>query len=133
LKNRGSFVVAPRQPRGWLLHLYSVNPVPMFKSKLLGLLFFLLLSATSGWAQTRRAATPPPEDEDYKEVTVVVTVPKAVSAIRDYGKILLSRSDDKSRIERLSDRFRRKTEQDVVDVKVEVPKNWVTKKLGIAE
>lgn len=106
----------------------------MFKSKVLGLLIFLLLVATSGWAQTRReTAPPPPEDPDYKEVTVVVTVPKAVSAIRDYGKILLSRSEEKSRFERLTDRFRHKTEQDVVDVKVEVPKNWVTKKLGIAE
>ena len=105
----------------------------MFKRKLLALLVMLLLAGTSGWAQTRRAPPPPAEDPDYKEVTVAVTVPKAVSAIRDYGKILLSRSDDKSRLERLTDRFRNKTEQDVVDVKVEVPKNWVTKKLGIVE
>ncbi|UOQ67289.1 hypothetical protein [Hymenobacter volaticus] len=93
----------------------------------------LLLTAVSSQAQSRRAADPPLPDPQYKEVKVSVTLPKAVNVIRDYGKILLSRNSEKDRLSRLTDRMKDKTDKPVVEVTVDVPKNWVTRKLGLAE
>lgn len=103
-------------------------------SKLLTLLVaLLLLTAVSSQAQSRRETNVTPTDPQYQEVKVSVTLPKAVSVIRDYGKILLSRNSEKDRLSRLTDRLKDKTDKPVVDVTVEVPKNWITRKLGLAE
>ena len=97
------------------------------------LLVVLLLVALSGRAQSRRESEVPAGEAPYQEVKVRVTLPKAIGIVRDYSKILLSRNDDKDRLQRLTNRFRGKTAKPVVEVTVEVPRNWVTKKLGLAE
>ncbi|WP_375438285.1 hypothetical protein [uncultured Hymenobacter sp.] len=102
-------------------------------SKLFTFLVLLLLLSTSSWAQSRRAVDPSRPDPQYQEVKVNVTLPKAVSVIRDYGKILLSRNGEESKLNRLTNRLKGKTEKPVVEVTVDVPKNWVTRKLGLAE
>ncbi|UOG76079.1 hypothetical protein MTX78_05620 [Hymenobacter tibetensis] len=102
--------------------------------KLLTLLLALLLfTAVSGQAQSRRAADPPLPETEYKEVTVSVTLPKAVNVVRDYGKILLSRNSEEGKLTRLSKRLKDKTDKPVVEMTVEVPKNWLTRKLGLTE
>ncbi|MBC8084664.1 MAG: hypothetical protein H7Z21_15815 [Hymenobacter sp.] len=107
--------------------------MPFSKLLLLPVFAMLLLLATSGRAQGRRGAESPPRNPQYREVRVSVTLPKAVNVIRDYGRILLTRNQDKGKVQRLADRFRDKTAKPVVEVTVEVPRNWVTRKLGLAE
>ena len=102
--------------------------------KLLVLLAALLLLAAGSRAQGRPvAALPGQPTRQVREVRVSVTLPKAVGIVRDYGRILLSRKTEKDRLRDLTTRFREKTSQPVVEVTVAVPRNWLTRKLGLAE
>lgn len=102
--------------------------------KLLTLLVtLLLLTAVRCPAQSRRPADPPLPDLQYKEVKVSVTLPKAVNIVRDYSKILLSRNSEQDKLTRIKKRLKNKTDKPVVEVTVDVPKNWVTRKLGLVE
>ncbi|HEX8429415.1 hypothetical protein [Hymenobacter sp.] len=105
----------------------------MSLGKLLMLLTFLQFLAMSSQAQSRPVANAPKEDPQYKEVTVSVTLPKAVNVVRDYGKILFSRNSEKDKLSRLTNQLKNKTDKPVVEVKVEVPRNWITRKLGLTE
>ena len=97
------------------------------------LVALLLLTAVSCPAQSRPAVATPPPGPQYQEVKVNVTLPKAVSIVRDYGKILLSRNSEKDKLSRLRDQLKNKTDKPVVEVTVDVPRNWVTRKLGLVE
>ncbi len=105
----------------------------MSPGKLLTLLAFLLLLPMSSQAQSRPGAEVPKQDPKYQEVKVSVTLPKAVSIVRDCGKILLSRNNERDKLGRLIKRLKDKNEELVIEGTVDVPKNWVTRKLGLAE
>jgi hypothetical protein len=96
-------------------------------------LVLLLLASTSCWAQAPKGSAAPASATPPEEVNVSIEVPKAVNVLRDYGQILLSDSDDQNKLQKLKDRFRKKTTKSTVDVTVTIPKNWITRKLGLTK
>jgi hypothetical protein len=102
----------------------------MFSPKAFFLLAALLLLAGRSRAQSRADSPPPPPER----VTVNVELPKAVGLLTDCTKIIFSRDEeDDDKLNRLVQRFRARKEKPVVTLQVEVPKNKVTKSLGIVE
>lgn len=91
----------------------------------------VLLTVTRIWAQAPAPAATQPAPS--QEVKVSIEVPKAVNVVREYGQILLSNNDDQEKLQRLKSRFRKKTDKSVVDVTVTVPRNWLTRKLGLVK
>lgn len=100
----------------------------MSAKKLSVLLVALLLKATSGRAQ---APAPPPE-ADYQLVSV--PVPRAVSLLSDVASVLLLRDPDgKGKVQALLDRRRERSEKRDQSIRLRIPKNGLTRTLGLVE
>jgi len=77
-------------------------------------------------------ARPPAADPDYQQVTV--PVPRAVSLVTDVAAALFSRnSDGKSKVQDIMDRRRKRSESGDQSVKMSIPKNGLTRTLGLVE
>ncbi|HEX8328587.1 MAG TPA: hypothetical protein VF629_13680 [Hymenobacter sp.] len=104
----------------------------MSSKKLPILLAALLLKATTSLAQSASPpARPAPADPDYEEVSV--EVPRAVTLITDVARVLFSRDDSKSKVQAIIDKRRARSEKRDQTLKVTVPKNRITRTLGIVE
>ena len=77
-------------------------------------------------------ARPSAADPDYQQVTV--PVPRAVSLVTDVAAALFSRnSDGKSKVQDIMDRRRKRSESGDQSVKMSIPKNGLTRTLGLVE
>ncbi|HEX8506134.1 MAG TPA: hypothetical protein VF630_12265 [Hymenobacter sp.] len=92
----------------------------------------MLLKATSSFAQS---ASPPPRpdqpDPDYEQVSV--EVPRAVTLITDVARVLFSRDDSKSKVQAIIDKRRARSEKRDQTLTVSVPKNSITRTLGLVD
>lgn len=96
--------------------------------KLPFLLPFLLLRAGGALAQTQ---PPPPSDPDYEQVSV--PVPRAVSLIVDAASVLFSRNEDENKVKALVDRRRERSRKGDQSLRFTIPKNKLTRTLGLVE
>src|SRR5688572_13592388 len=104
----------------------------MSSKKLPVLLAALLLKVTSSLAQgTPAPATPPPPDPDYQQVSV--PVPRAVSLISDVAIVLFSRDTNKDKVQDLVDRRRARSEKRDQSLLITVPRNKLTRTLGLVD
>jgi len=104
----------------------------MSTKKLFVLLVALLLKAASGRAQTSNPIPPPPPDPDFQQVSV--PVPRAVSLLSDVANVLLTRDNSgKGKVQALLDRRRERSEKRDQSIKLNIPKNGLTRTLGLVE
>ena len=105
----------------------------MSSKKLPILLVALWLKAASSAAQTQPAPPPPPApDPDYQQVSV--SVPRAVSLLTDVASVLLSRDNQgKDKVQALIDRRRARSEKRDQSLNISVPKNRLTRTLGLVD
>jgi hypothetical protein len=102
--------------------------------KKLPLLFAaLVFKATSSLAQSQPTpARPAAPDPDYEQVTV--PVPRAVSLVTDVASALFSRNaEGKSKVQDILDRRRKRSESGDQSLRVSIPKNGLTRTLGLVE
>ncbi|GAB3856667.1 hypothetical protein GCM10028822_29320 [Hymenobacter terrigena] len=92
------------------------------------LLPFLLLWAGAALAQTQH---PPPPDPDYEQVSV--PVPRAVSLIADAASVLFSRNEDENKVQALVERRRERSKKSDQSLRFTIPKNKLTRTLGLVE
>jgi hypothetical protein len=101
----------------------------MSTKKLSVLLVALLLKAASGKAQTPAA---PKSDADYQQV--IVPVPRAVSLLTDVASVLITRDPDgKGKVQALLDRRKERSEKSDQSIRLSIPKNGLTRTLGLVE
>lgn len=103
----------------------------MSSQKLPILLTALLLRAASGAAQTHALPTPSPPDPDYQQVSM--PVPRAVALVVDVTKVLFSRETAADKLQALIDRRRTRSERRDQSLTIPVPKNKLTRTLGLVE
>ena len=96
--------------------------------KLPFLLLFLLLRAGGALAQTQ--SVPPPEP-DYEQVSV--PVPRAVSLIADAASVLFSHNEDENKVKALVERRRERSRKGDQSLRFTIPKNKLTRTLGLVE
>jgi hypothetical protein len=100
----------------------------MSTKKLVVLLAALLLKAASSKAQTAQ----PPSNPDYQQVSV--PVPRAVSLLSDVASVLLTRDPDgKGKVQALLDRRKERSEKRDQSLRLSIPKNGLTRTLGLVE
>jgi hypothetical protein len=104
----------------------------MSRKKLPVLLAATLLKLTAGWAQTAPPvpAAPPPA---AKEQQVSVPVPRAVSLLADVVGVLVSRTEGQDKVQTLLERRRERSKKGPQTVDFSVPKNRLTRALGLAD
>ncbi|MBF9143366.1 hypothetical protein [Hymenobacter properus] len=93
----------------------------------------MAFKVTSSLAQSQptpaRPATP---DPDYQQLTV--PVPRAVSLVTDVASVLFSRSPEgKSKVQEILDRRHKRSETGDQSLRVSIPKNGLTRTLGLVE
>ena len=105
----------------------------MSRKKLPLLLVALVFKVSSSLAQSQPTpARPPVPDPGYQEVTV--PVPRAVSLVTDVAAALFSRnSEGKSKVQDIIDRRHKRSETGDQSLKVSIPKNGLTRTLGLVE
>lgn len=102
----------------------------MPSQKLPFLLTALLLRAASGAAQgTMPPAVSP--DPDYELMSV--PVPRAVTLIVDVARVIFSRDSGPDKVQALIDKRRARSERRDQTLTVTVPKNKLTRSLGLVE
>ena len=99
----------------------------MSPSKLPILLPFMLLRAGGALAQTQS----PPPNPDYEQVSVAV--PRAVSLIADAASVLFSRNEDENKVKALVERRRERSKKGDQSLRFTIPKNKLTRTLGLVE
>lgn len=102
----------------------------MSSQKLPILLTALLLRAVSSAAQTHAPPSPMPAP-GYEEVSV--PVPRAVSLVVDVAKVLFSRESSADKVQTLIDRRRTRSERRDQSLSISVPKNKLTRTLGLVK
>lgn len=100
------------------------------RQKLFVLLIALLCKGVSGRAQSRPVPSAPP---DSTQQQVVVPVPRAVSLLIDVATVLFTRDTDKNKLQTLIDRRRARAEKGDQNLRITVPKNQLTRTLGLVE
>ncbi|MBJ6108213.1 hypothetical protein JAO73_04275 [Hymenobacter sp. BT523] len=105
----------------------------MSRKKLPLLLVALACKVSSSMAQSQPTpARQPAPDPDYQELTV--PVPRAVSLVTDVAAALFSRSPEgKNKVQDIVDRRRKRSETGDQSLKVSIPKNGLTRTLGLVE
>lgn len=98
----------------------------MSPRKLPILLTSLLLRAGGVLAQT-----PAPPASDYEQVSV--PVPRAVSLIADAASVLFSRNGDENKVQAMIDRRRERSKKGDQNLNFTIPKNKLTRTLGLVE
>ena len=107
-------------------------PAAMSSKKLSVLLIALLLKAASSRAQGTSAPTPAPREPDYQQVSV--PVPRAVSLLTDVASVLFSHdADGKSKVDALVERRRARSEKREQSIDFSVPRNKLTRTLGLVD
>ncbi|GAA3963910.1 hypothetical protein [Hymenobacter antarcticus] len=101
----------------------------MSSRKLPILLTALLLRAASSAAQSAAPVTPP--SPAYEQVSV--PVPRAVSLVVDVARVLFSRETSADKVQALIDRRRTRSERRDQSLTIPVPKNRLTRTLGLVE
>ena len=104
----------------------------MLPKQLISLLTALLLKAGSSLAQTAPAppAVPPPTANVQQ---VSVSVPRAVSLLADVVGVLVSRNEGQDKVQTLMDRRRERSKKGSQTIDFSVPKNKLTRALGLAD
>ena len=102
----------------------------MSSRKLPILLTLLLLWAASSAAQSVAPPAPPPAPA-YEQVSV--PVPRAVSLVVDVARVLFSRETSADKVQALIDRRRTRSERRDQSLTIPVPKNRLTRTLGLVE
>lgn len=102
----------------------------MSRQKLLVLLVALVFKSTSSRAQA--GPSPAPASSPTQQ-QVVVPVPRAVSLLADVAAVLFTRDTNKSKVQALIDRRRARSEKDDQSLHITVPKNRLTRTLGVVE
>jgi|GEM_PF-6987342 len=97
--------------------------MPVNRLKSVISLVALLLIIRSAHAQSR--PNPAPAESDNSELTVRVTLPAALTAIKDYTTILVSKDEDK--LQNLAERRKQKSVSPVLTFSLSLPKSWVKK------
>ena len=101
----------------------------MSSKKLSVLVIALLLKAAIGRAQN---ASPPPPTPDYQQISV--PVPRAVSLLTDVASALFTRDPDgKDKVQVLLDRRRERSIKNDQSFNFSLPKNRLTRILGLVE
>ncbi len=105
----------------------------MPSTKLPVLFVALWLKAASSAAQSATAPVPPPPPgPDYQEVSV--PVPRAVSLVTDVVRVLFSRDDaGKDKVQALVERRRARSEKRDQNLNISVPRNRLTRTLGLVD
>ncbi len=104
----------------------------MLPKKLFSLLAALLLKASSSAAQTTPvppAAPPAPTNEQQ----VNLPVPRAVSLLADVVGVLVSRNEGQDKVQTLLERRRERNRKGLQTIDFSVPKNRLTRALGLAD
>ena len=100
----------------------------MSRKKLPILLVASLLKVTTSLAQTA-PATPPTAVEQQ----VSVPVPRAVSLLADVVGVLVSRNEGQDKVQTLLERRRERSRKGPQTIDFSVPKNGLTRALGLAD
>jgi hypothetical protein len=105
----------------------------MPSKKLPVLLIALLFKATGSLAQSQPSPTATPaRDPDYEEVSL--PVPRAVSLLADVAQTLFSRDNEgKGKVQDLIDRRHARSEKRDQNLTITVPRNGLTRTLGLVE
>ena len=104
----------------------------MSRKKLPVLLATLVLKAANSLAQSQSApAAPTPRAPDYEQVSV--PVPRAVTLITDVAKVLLARDTGPDKVQALIDRRRARSEKREQSLVINVPRNKLTRSLGLVD
>ena len=101
----------------------------MLKKKLPVTLAALLLKATASLGQTAPAPPPPAANEQQ----VSVPVPRAVSLLADVVGVLVSRNEGQDKVQTLLERRRKRSQKGPQTIDFSVPKNKLTRALGLAD
>ncbi|MBF9236696.1 hypothetical protein I2I05_04750 [Hymenobacter sp. BT683] len=92
----------------------------------------MLLKVTSSLAQGTPVPAPRVRpDPDYQQVSV--PVPRAVSLITDVASVLFSRDANKDKVQDLIERRRIRSEKQDQSVTITLPKNRLTRSLGLVD
>lgn len=104
----------------------------MLPKKLFSVVAALLLKAGSSLAQTAppTPVTPPPSTNEQQ---VSVPVPKAVSLLADVVGVLVSRNEGQDKVQTLLERRRERTKKGPQTIDFNVPKNKLTRALGLTD
>lgn len=104
----------------------------MSRKKLPILFAALLLKASGSLAQSQPAPEPKPTREpDYQQVSI--PVPRAVSLVTDVFRVLLSRNPDEDKVQAIVERRRARAEKREQSIDITVPKNKLTRTLGLVD
>ncbi len=108
----------------------------MSRKKLPVLLVALLFKVSGSLAQSQPAPVPAPvppprPDPNYEQVSV--PVPRAVLLITDVARVLLSRDAGQDKLQALVDRRRARAEKRDQGIRLSIPKNRLTRTLGLVE
>ena len=105
----------------------------MLRKKLTVLLVALLFKAASCAAQSPATPVlPPPPAPDYQQISV--PVPPAVLLISDVARVLFTRDNDgKDKVQALIERRRARSENPDENITINIPKNKLTRTLGLVE
>ena len=104
----------------------------MSRKKLPVLLAATLLKVTAGLGQAAPAAPVPPA-APAKEQQVSVPVPRAVSLLADVVGVLVSRNEGQDKVQTLLERRRERSRKGPQTIDFSVPKNGLTRALGLAD
>ena len=104
----------------------------MSRKKLPVLLAATLLKVTASLGQTA-PATPIPPPAAAKEQQVSVPVPRAVSLLADVVGVLVSRNEGQDKVQTLLERRRERKRKGPQTIDFSVPKNGLTRALGLAD
>ena len=104
----------------------------MLPKKLLSLLTIFLLKAGSSLAQTTAPplAVPPPAANMQQ---VSMPVPRAISLLADVVGVLISRNEGQDKVQTLLERRRERSKKGPQTVNFSVPRNTLTRALGLAD
>lgn len=94
------------------------------------LIIVLLLRAASGAAQGTAAPVVSP-NPDYGQVSV--PVPRAVALVADVARVIFSRDTGSDKVQALIDKRRARSERRDQNLIITVPKNKLTRSLGLVE
>jgi hypothetical protein len=105
----------------------------MLPKKLFPLLATLLLKASGSLAQAAAPATPAGPPPATHEQQVSVPVPRAVSLLADVVGVLVSRNEGQDKVQTLLERRRERNKKGPQTIDFSVPKNRLTRALGLAD
>jgi hypothetical protein len=97
------------------------------------LLAAALLKVTAGLGQAAPASPIPPPAATAKEQQVSVPVPRAVSLLADVVGVLVSRNEGQDKVQTLLERRRERNRKGPQTIDFSVPKNGLTRALGLAD